>query len=140
MLVAGEKLAAGAPALGPVTLGPIGSHHGAQAMYTIAAVATAVPTPTPSVSPGGGTTYEAEAPSNTLSGKAARRACAFCSGGAEVGNILGHGSADALQFNGVMAPADGVYWLSVDFVDREGKRTRGPRAQPLKVAVKTAQN
>ena len=38
------------------------------------------------------------------------------------------------------APADGVYWLTIDFVDREGKRTPGSRAQPLKVAVKTAQN
>jgi hypothetical protein len=58
---------------------------------------------------GGGTTYEAESSINTLFGAAARRACAFCSGGGEVGNILGHGRPDALQFNAVMAPADGTY-------------------------------
>jgi len=61
------------------------------------------------VGTGGGTTYEAEAPGNTLFGGAKRRACAICSGGGEVGGILGHGKPDALQFNGVMAPADGTY-------------------------------
>jgi hypothetical protein len=125
---------------GPVSLGSIGSHHGRQAMYTIAAVATAVPTPTPTlsptptptVSPGGGTTYEAEAPGNTLSGTAARRACAFCSGGAEVGHILGHGSADALQFNGVMAPADGVYAVTWHYVagDPNGDTRCGGEPNP----------
>src|SRR5262249_28369846 len=38
------------------------------------------------------------------------------------------------------APADGEYWLSVDYVDREGKRTQGSRAQPMKVVVKTPQH
>jgi hypothetical protein len=119
---------------GTVALGPIGAHHGAQAMYTVAAVSTVAPsppppTPTPSgtPSPGGGTSYEAEAPGNTLFGAAARRACAFCSGGGEVGNILGHGSPDALQFNGIMAPADGVYSVTWWYIagDPNGDTTCG---------------
>jgi hypothetical protein len=45
----------------------------------------------------GGTTtsYEAEAPGNTLFGGAKRRTCAICSGMGEVGGILGHGKPDA---------------------------------------------
>jgi hypothetical protein len=61
------------------------------------------------VGTGGGTTYEAESPDNTLFGGAKRRTCAICSGGGEVGGILGHGKPDALQFNGVTVAADGTY-------------------------------
>jgi hypothetical protein len=81
-----------------------------------------------------GTTYEAEATSNTLFGAAKRRACAFCSGGGEVGNILGHGSSDALQFNGVTAPADGTYNVTWWYIagDPNGDTKCGGEPNPPK--------
>jgi hypothetical protein len=83
---------------------------------------------------GGGTSYEAESPTNTLSGKAKARACAFCSGGGEVGGILGHGSSDALQFNGVMAPADGTYDVTWWYIsgDPNGDTKCGGEPNPPK--------
>jgi hypothetical protein len=86
------------------------------------------------VGTGGGTSYEAESPTNTLSGKAKARACAFCSGGGEVGGILGHGSSDALQFNGVMAPADGTYDVTWWYIsgDPNGDTKCGGEPNPPK--------
>jgi hypothetical protein len=83
---------------------------------------------------GGGTSYEAESPTNTLSGKAKARACAFCSGGGEVGGILGHGSSDALQFNGVTAPADGTYDVTWWYIsgDPNGDTKCGGEPNPPK--------
>ncbi len=83
---------------------------------------------------GGGTSYEAESPTNTLSGKAKARACSFCSGGGEVGGILGHGSSDALQFNGVMAPADGTYDVTWWYIsgDPNGDTKCGGEPNPPK--------
>jgi hypothetical protein len=72
----------------------------------------------------GGTSYEAEAKSNSLYGTARRAACLACassaaevpqgpccSGGGEVENIVGHPPAaeGSFQFNGIAAPRDGTY-------------------------------
>lgn len=86
------------------------------------------------VGTGGGTAYEAESPTNTLSGKAKVRTCVFCSGGKAVGNILGHGSSDALQFNGVMAPADGTYDVTWWYIagDPNGDTKCGGEPNPPK--------
>ena len=56
------------------------------------------------------TFYEAESSQNTLSGGASVVACGSCSGGSEVGNLFRGG---AVQFNGVSAPADGTYALTL---------------------------
>lgn len=85
-----------------------------------------------------GTSYEAEAAGSTLFGGAARRSCAFCSGGGEVGNILGHGKPDALQFNGVQAPADGVYNVTWYYVagDPNGDTKCGGEPNPPKLGCR----
>lgn len=60
--------------------------------------------------------YEAEAPANTLAGKASVVDCkpqTGCSGGRKVGNLWGGSS---LQFNGINVPAAGVYTLRMDYI------------------------
>ncbi len=60
-----------------------------------------------------GTSYEAEAPGNTLTGAARVADCATCSGGTCVG-FIGH--ASTLQFNNVWQKAAGKYTLTVYYV------------------------
>jgi alpha-galactosidase len=65
---------------------------------------------------GNGTAYEAEAVLNTLTGNSSIVGCkpeTGCSGGRKVGNLWGGSS---LQFNGVYAPAPGIYTLHMDYV------------------------
>jgi alpha-glucosidase len=78
------------------------------------------------------TSYEAEAPGNTLSGGAKRRACAFCSGAGEVGGILGHGKPDALQFNNVVVAVAGTYDIVWSYVagDPNGDTKCGGEPNP----------
>jgi hypothetical protein len=85
-----------------------------------------------------GTSYEAEAAGNTLSGGAVRRTCAICSGGGEVGGILGHGKPDALQFNGVQAAADGTYNVTWYYIagDPNGDTTCGGEPNPPKLGCR----
>jgi chitodextrinase len=70
---------------------------------------------------GGPAGYEAEAPGNTLTGSASVGDCSGCSGGKKVGNLGGGGNS--LTFNGVKAPADGTYLLTIDYVDGSSGRT-----------------
>jgi DNA-binding XRE family transcriptional regulator len=60
-----------------------------------------------------GTTYEAEAPENTLTGGAIVSDCPACSGGKDVGK-LGH--AATLQFNNIKKKASGKYRLTIYYV------------------------
>jgi uncharacterized protein YjbI with pentapeptide repeats len=72
------------------------------------------------LSPGEGpaTTYEAEASQNTLQGTAAVAEDAAASGGKYVGHV-GNGEANALEFNRVHVPEDGLYRMVVYFANAE---------------------
>ncbi|MFI1096893.1 fibronectin type III domain-containing protein [Streptomyces sp. NPDC020917] len=82
------------------------------------AAGKAVPVTTPAAT--GPVSYEAEAPGNTLGGNAGISNCAACSGGKKVGNLGGGGS---VTVNGVTAPADGTYLMTVDYTDGSSGRT-----------------
>ena len=64
--------------------------------------------------------YQAESSNNTLTGSAAVYDCAACSGGKKVGNL--YGSA-RLQFNNVTVKKDGIYTITVAYVDGSSDRT-----------------
>lgn len=57
--------------------------------------------------------YEAEAPSNSYSGKAGPVSCDTCSGGAKVGNLY---QGSAMQFHDVRVAEAGVYKLSLSYI------------------------
>jgi hypothetical protein len=65
------------------------------------------------------TSYEAEAPGNTLSGGATISSCSTCSGGQKVGNLALGGS---LQFNTVTVASAGSYNVTVSYVDGSSGR------------------
>ncbi len=71
------------------------------------------------------TSYEAEASTNTLTGAAAVSNCAGCSGGKKVGFV---GKGASLTFNGVTAPSDGNYDVTVAYLN-------GPPARQATVSV-----
>ncbi|HEX3750878.1 MAG TPA: NEW3 domain-containing protein [Streptosporangiaceae bacterium] len=56
------------------------------------------------------TSYEAEAPANTLAGGAVVQSCSTCSGGAKVGYV---GEGGTLAFNAVDAPTVGTYRITL---------------------------
>jgi Alpha galactosidase A/NPCBM-associated, NEW3 domain of alpha-galactosidase/Alpha galactosidase C-terminal beta sandwich domain/Carbohydrate binding module (family 35) len=60
------------------------------------------------------TSYEAEAPGNTLAGGAVVAGCPTCSGGAKVGFV---GSGGTLTFNGVTVPSAGSYRVTIAYLD-----------------------
>jgi hypothetical protein len=66
------------------------------------------------------TTYEAEAPGNTLTGPAGIAGCDACSGGRKVGNLYGGG---AVTVNDVQAPRDGVYQVNVAYTTGDPRST-----------------
>jgi alpha-L-fucosidase len=61
---------------------------------------------------GGGTSYEAEAPGNTLNGNAVANACAGCSGGSKV-RFIGNNAGNWVAVNGVTAASAGSRPLTV---------------------------
>ncbi len=61
-------------------------------------------------SPALATSYEAEAPANTLAGGAVVSACSTCSGGAKVGYV---GNGGTLTFNNVSVPTAGTYRVTL---------------------------
>jgi hypothetical protein len=67
-----------------------------------------------SAAPPPATSYEAEAPANTLAGGAVVQSCATCSGGAKVGYV---GEGGTLTFNGVTAPSAGTYQVTIAYCD-----------------------
>jgi len=83
---------------------------------------SSAPSPTPP--PTGGSSYEAESSSNTLSGQVVINACSTCSGGYLVGWV-GGGSANTLQFNNVYSSTSGtvpmtIYYVNGDTTSRTG--------------------
>jgi hypothetical protein len=81
--------------LGPAALSNIG--------YAISNCVTTVPP---------ATSYEAEAPSNTIAGAARVASCSSCSGGEKVG-FIGNGPANFVTFNNVRATLAGNHTLTV---------------------------
>ncbi|ACU71472.1 Carbohydrate binding family 6 [Catenulispora acidiphila DSM 44928] len=77
-------------------------------------------TPAGSTKPVKTTSYEAESTNNTLTGGASLTACTACSGGSRVGNL--YGSAK-LQVNNVTVKKDGIYTITVSYVDGSTDRT-----------------
>ncbi len=73
--------------------------------FTVASAATPPPL---------ATSYEAEAPGNTLAGGAVVASCTTCSGGEKVGFV---GSGGTLTFNGVTVPAAGTYQVTIAYLD-----------------------
>lgn len=76
-----------------------------------------VPLTTPPAS--GPSTYEAEAPTNTLGGSAVVSDCSGCSGGKKVGYL---GDTGTLTFNDIRAPVAGTYLLSIDYLSGDASR------------------
>jgi hypothetical protein len=78
------------------------------------------------------TSYEAESSANTIAGGARLSSCTGCSGGRKVGFV---GSGGTVTFNGVAAPADGTYWLTIYYADGDGRQAQlivnGVTAQTL---------
>ena len=79
------------------------------------------------------TSYEAEAPANTLAGGAVVSSCSTCSGGAKVGFV---GNGGTLTFNSVSVPSAGTYrvtlvYCSGDPRPGDGKRERRTAAGPV---------
>jgi hypothetical protein len=74
---------------------------------------------------GPSTSYEAESPTNTLTGNAQVISCSTCSGGAKVGNLGGTGT---LQFNNVFKQQAGVYTLTIYYTD-------GDSGRPMDISV-----
>jgi O-glycosyl hydrolase len=67
------------------------------------------------------TTYEAEAPSNTLSGSAVVASCAACSGGHDVGYVgNGNGGNGVLQFNNIVASTAGNHQIVISYINGDG--------------------
>jgi hypothetical protein len=56
------------------------------------------------------TSYEAEAPGNTLAGGAVLQACSTCSGGQKVGFV---GNGGTLTFNNINVPSAGTYRVTI---------------------------
>jgi alpha-galactosidase len=75
--------------------------------------------------PRAATSYEAEAAANTLAGQARISSCATCSGAKKVGYV---GNSGTLTFNGVDAPADGDYGLTIAYLN-------GPPSRSATVSV-----
>ena len=69
--------------------------------------------------PPGPTSYEAEASTNTIAGGARVSSCSACSGGKKVGYV---GNGGTLTFNGVTAPSDGTYNVTIAYLDGEGRQ------------------
>ena len=69
--------------------------------------------------PPGPKSYEAEASTNTIAGGARVSSCSACSGGKKVGYV---GSGGTLTFNGVTAPSDGTYNVTIAYLDGEGRQ------------------
>jgi hypothetical protein len=69
--------------------------------------------------PPGPTSYEAESPANTIAGGARISSCSACSGGKKVGYV---GSGGTLTFNGVSAPSDGTYNVTIAYLDGQGRQ------------------
>jgi hypothetical protein len=69
--------------------------------------------------PPGPTSYEAESPANTIAGGARISSCSTCSGGKKVGYV---GSGGTLTFNGVSAPSDGTYNVTIAYLDGQGRQ------------------
>jgi alpha-galactosidase len=69
--------------------------------------------------------YEAEAPTNTLAGQAKVSSCAACSGGKKAGFL---GKTGTLTFNGVNAPSDGDYAVTIAYLN-------GPPSRQAMVSV-----
>jgi alpha galactosidase A-like protein/alpha galactosidase C-like protein/alpha-galactosidase-like protein/alpha-galactosidase-like CBM13-containing protein len=67
------------------------------------------------------TSYEAESSANTIAGGARLSSCSGCSGGRKVGFV---GSGGTLTFNGVAAPANGTYWLTIYYADGDGRQAQ----------------
>jgi hypothetical protein len=67
------------------------------------------------------TSYEAESSANTIAGGARLASCSGCSGGQKVGFV---GSGGTLTFNGVAAPANGTYWLTIYYADGDGRQAQ----------------
>ncbi|WP_433308652.1 alpha-galactosidase D [Micromonospora sp. CA-269861] len=64
------------------------------------------------------TSYEAEAPANTLTGNASVGGCDACSGGRKVGNLYVGG---AVRFNDVTVRTDGIYTVAVSYVSGDAR-------------------
>ncbi|MCG5440693.1 alpha-galactosidase D [Micromonospora foliorum] len=64
------------------------------------------------------TSYEAEAPVNTLTGNASVGGCDACSGGQKVGNLYVGG---AVRFNDVTVRKDGIYTVAVSYVSGDAR-------------------
>ncbi len=71
------------------------------------------------------TSYEAEAATNTIAGQARVSSCTACSGGKKIGFI---GKSGTLTFNGINAPADGDYALTIAYLN-------GPPSRQAMVSV-----
>jgi hypothetical protein len=76
------------------------------------------------------TSYEAEAPGNTLAGGAVVQSCPACSGGAKVGYV---GNGGALAFTNVTAPSAGTYRVTLVYCSGD------PRPAMISVNGGTAQ-
>jgi hypothetical protein len=66
------------------------------------------------------TTYEAEAPGNTLTSPAGVAGCDACSGAQKVGNLYGGG---ALTVNDVQVPTAGIYQVNVTYTTGDPRST-----------------
>jgi len=66
------------------------------------------------------TTFEGEAPGNTLTPPAGIAGCDACSGGLKIGNLYGGG---ALTFNNVQAPRAGIYQVNVSYTLGDSRST-----------------
>lgn len=103
-------------------LGQFDGHYGASVPAHGSLLLTVRPTysrPAPPPPAANNIAYEAEAAGNTLGGGTSVVSCAVCSGGQKVGN-LGHGGT--LQFNAVTEARDGVYTLTIYYVDGDAGR------------------
>lgn len=77
------------------------------------------------ITPPAATSYEAEAPTNTIAGQARISNCSTCSGDKKIGFI---GKTGTLTFNGVNAPADGDYAVTIAYLN-------GPPSRQAMVSV-----
>jgi carbohydrate binding protein with CBM35 domain len=90
----------------------VNSHAGgtpAQAVFDGLTVTDGATPPPP-----GPKTYEAESPTNTIVAPAKVSSCTNCSGGSKVGFV---GNGGTLTFNGVTAPSDGNYDLTIYYLN-----------------------
>ncbi|HEY4033498.1 MAG TPA: hypothetical protein VGL94_05990 [Ktedonobacteraceae bacterium] len=72
-----------------------------------------------------GTSYEAEAPENTLTGDEDVIKCSSCSSGRRIGNIgygKNSGESGTLQFNRISGKSTGDYMLSLYYISGNGGR------------------